>query len=69
MRKNRFGIYWEIVIEGIQLTKCEYTQFISNNTSMWDEDGKALTNDQVLAAYKDSKKMPTTKATVLGQRS
>ncbi len=52
---NRLGIYWNIIIKGTNLKMCEYTQFISNEVSMWDTQGTALTQEQVLAAYKDSR--------------
>jgi hypothetical protein len=48
------SVMWQITIKGKKLKKCEFTQFISANTQLWDAAGKELTKDDVLAAYKAS---------------
>ena len=50
-----FGVTWLIAIKGKKLKKCEFTQFISANTQLWDAAGKELTKEDVLAAFKASK--------------
>jgi hypothetical protein len=53
-RLDYIGVTWLIVIKGEKLKKCEFTQFISANTQLWDPAGKELKKEDVLAAYKAS---------------
>jgi RHS repeat-associated protein len=50
----KLDIFWGVKITGEDLRKCEYTQFISNDTSMWDAKGEALSKAGVLDAYRSS---------------
>jgi hypothetical protein len=52
---DSFDVFWLITIKGKKLKKCEFTQFISANTQLWDPAGKELKQEDVLAAYKASK--------------
>jgi hypothetical protein len=52
---DSFDVFWLITIKGKKLKKCEFTQFISANTQLWDAAGKELTKEDVLAAYQASK--------------
>jgi len=53
-RADYMDWYWEMVITGARLKLCEFTQFISSSTSLWDAKGTPLGKDNVLAAYKNS---------------
>jgi RHS repeat-associated protein len=44
-----------VTIKGSDLTQCEYTQYITNSTEMWDERGESLSKDAIYAAYKKRK--------------
>jgi hypothetical protein len=52
---DSFDVFWLIVIKGEKLKKCEFTQFISAHTQLWDPAGKELKQEDVLAAYEASK--------------
>jgi hypothetical protein len=51
-RVNGVSVVWLITIKGEKLKKCEFTQFISANTQLWDPAGKELPKEDVLAAFK-----------------
>ncbi len=48
----RFGINWVITFKGSFLTRCEFTQFISAFTTMYDINGTEMSKADIYKSYK-----------------